>query len=445
MLDVEYLRNPQPSARPMIYKYRTGVLRKAVVAALREQVTAEGGFLMSCTPAELYSQFTTGNLFEFLHKVISVCDWKVSSGGMSESHVAETLVCLKLEDTDRVAIFVPPKSSLKRHALWPSVEDAASVIEEPEITSRTLLPVLKYLEESTKLAKGLSLTSQPAFMASFENFLQVGGDLAELICAFEDRVVTRTDPRTGRFDAERQANEDAYDRGSNSLFSSLRNLVFQRSRQELVSLLAALSERAQRGQVATEIMADLHCSTSRLLQAQAEGPRSGWRARAGQCGTDSILGEEHAVWLWTVVFLAWEDCLIESSKSMATGERRGPSILIPAFDQLVRTFLDRSAREREGECMGGLWSDLDVVLAKVDGREHGRLSVARLRTVRNLARCLAPANGQHRPWLARLLRAVSRPSTRRTVSATEWKRRGTEREFLERRSAGLRLVRASRR
>ena len=405
MLDVDFLRERPRPDRPIIYRYRSGVLRGKVRAIVRDWVEAEGGTLTTCKPAALLGELHGANLFRSSDKGFTVCDWRRGS----EQPAEEVLLALsdfQSRGESRIALFVPIACSLAREPLWSTAEGSAFVIEEPEVCARTLLPVLRYLEQSTDLAPGLTLTLQPAFVSSFDEFLEDGGELPDLIRAFEDRVVTRTDPQTLVFDDRQHRRDEVHKRGPLSSLSLLRRLVADEDSWQLISLVRSLNERRRQGWAVAPLIADVYRITRRLLR-EIDRPSVSQSVQYGG-HPSGYVAQEYRSLLWAALLLAWEDRLRQSTRSMATSEGRGPNIFASAVDQLGRVFLARSSWQHDRDGMEGLWPDLNAALAKVDGYESDRVAVARASVVRGLARRLAAGDrGAARLWLTQLHRTVS--------------------------------------
>jgi hypothetical protein len=283
---------------------------------------------------------------------------------------------------------------------------ASFLIEEPVITGETLSPVLCYLEDSTDLADKPKLSTQLGFVASFDQFLRDGGDLADLIVAFEDRVLTRTDPNTHVFDVQRFSLDQNHSQGRTSPARQVHDLIAQRDAWDLVALVCELDQRYWQGWTATRVIAELHRVTGLLLQ----GADKGSEPHRHVAGTQPAIADEkeRVTLLWAALVLVWEARLVSAARSEAIGSRWGANVLFAALDQLGRAFLDRAAWARKADLLEGLWPELQAALSQVARCECDRLSGARVKTLRGLVQRLASVDpDQGLTWLTRLRKVTT--------------------------------------
>ena len=196
MLDVEFLLARPSFNTPLIYLYRSGVLRAPMRKCLEEIGSALGRELFSCEPEELFSVLAGASLLSGFN----ICDWSRETRALPNWTVERTLELLASPDCGDCALFLRANSPLTTHPNWPRVEAASLVLEEPLLTPDTLPAVLRYLEATTDLADDPNFLAQPGFVESFDDLLEDGkAGLCDAMREFDGLVLTQTDPKTNEF------------------------------------------------------------------------------------------------------------------------------------------------------------------------------------------------------------------------------------------------------
>lgn len=398
MLDVEFLLNP-PSilSRPLVYRYRSGLLRGRFKKALRA-IAERNGELVPCTPAELPYLSVGGGLFPSFVQ----CDWP--AGRTKPSELDDALAALA--DQDRaLAVLIPESHSLFNRAAWPSASRACLVVEEPIVSSVSLDAILSYFvrHEAPDFAKGL--LGQRSFRDYFERLVADGNcpDLPSFRQEFDRVVLLHVDPTTGVFSNEGAV---ADPRGArNELLRPLRKFVGQNDPGALSDLLHGLAARFPSGRSGRELADELGRLTQNLFAAAGSASRG--RARGTERAPQDRSGDRDqiaiGVVLWAAVLLAWTPRLSEVGSAMARKPVADASLV--EIDQLGREFIRRLTRASQADPVSGLWSALEQVIriAKVV-RAEGEQEPETVQGV--LVKVLAPALGEARPgeprWISRL-------------------------------------------
>jgi hypothetical protein len=146
MLDVEYLLNPPAAIRPLVYRYRSGILRAPMKKALREIAERDGGMVFDCSPSELPSFCAGGHLFSG----IPICDWPVGQNAASGAETISALQAICIADCQPFALFVREGSALLRRPQWLDGEKACLVVEEPVVEPDTFVPFSNILHIEAK-------------------------------------------------------------------------------------------------------------------------------------------------------------------------------------------------------------------------------------------------------------------------------------------------------
>ena len=234
-----------PMDRPLVYRYRSGVLRSRMIAAVRRLAERRGLELRREQPP-LLAGFDQADLFR---GQLLLFDWPSGpTKGFSRRALERSLSLLATRADGPSVHFVDLISRVGRDPGWEAVARGALVIEEPTITRDSLLPVLRYLVATTDLAPGADLLGQRGFVASFAGLVEERAGLPAVIQAFEERVLLCTDPATNWYDEVRYRRDVVGRQGQRALLPHLRDLVALRREGDLVDLLCGLDERrAERG------------------------------------------------------------------------------------------------------------------------------------------------------------------------------------------------------
>ncbi|AWO88409.2 MULTISPECIES: hypothetical protein [Bradyrhizobium] len=395
MLDVEFLQDlPATLAQPVVYRYRSGLLRGPLKRALLAIAERDGNEVVTCTPVELpYLSAADGLFPSFV-----LCDWPAGRSKISELDA----VLAALTDRDRpLAVLVPESHVLFKRPSWPDAGRKCLVVEEPIVSSETLDAILEYLARDVTVGID-GLLDQKAFRDYFERFIADGGclDLPGLKQQFDRVLLLHVDPETGIFSdvgamADRRASR-------NELLRPLRGLVGSNDPRMLSDLLHGLAARFPSGRSGRELADELGRLSQNLfvtMGAKASRGRSRGIERARE--TSGHLDQlKTNVSLWTAVLLAWTPRLSAiGSRDSATRPVADTSLV--EVDQLGREFTRRMSQLDRGDPLSGLWSPVEQVirLVALEGEEPETVQGV-------LARALARELGEERPgeprWIGRL-------------------------------------------
>lgn len=138
MLDVEFLLERPSFDIPLIYLYRSSVLRAPMRKCLAELGSTLGLEVSSCEPQELLSVLGGASLLPGFN----ICDWTRETRALPNERVELTLTSLASHDCGDCALFLPAKSPLTAHPNWATAEAASLVLEERLLTPDTLRSTL---------------------------------------------------------------------------------------------------------------------------------------------------------------------------------------------------------------------------------------------------------------------------------------------------------------
>jgi len=395
MLDVEFLLNPPVTlSRPLVYRYRSGLLRGRFKKALRE-IAERDGELVPCTPNELpYLSVGEGLFPSFVQ-----CDWP--AGQTKPSELDDVLAALT--DQDRpLAVLIPESHGLFNRASWPSASRACLFVEEPIVSSATLDAILSYLVRHDAPVFAEGLLGQRSFRDYFERLVADGGcpDLPSLRQEFDRVVLLHVDPTTGAFSNEGAV---ADPRGArNELLRPLRKFVGQNDPGALSDLLHGLAARFPSGRSGRELADELGRLTQNLF-AVAGSPSLG-RARGTERPPQHSSGYRDqvatGVVIWAAVLLAWTARLSEVGSAIVARRPVADASLVEV-DQLGREFIRRLTRANQADPVSGLWSALEQVIkiVRLEGEEPETVQGV---LVSVIARGLGQATPGEPRWISRL-------------------------------------------
>lgn len=390
VLDVEFLLNPPINlSRPLVYRYRSGLLRGRFKKALRE-IAERNGELVPCTPTELpYLSVGNGLFPSFVQ-----CDWP--AGRTKVSELDDVLAALT--DQDRpLAVLIPECHGLFNRASWPSASRACLVVEEPIVSSVSLDAILSYLVRHDAPAFAEGLLGQRSFRDYFERLIADGGcpDLPSLRQEFDRVVLLHVDPTTGTFSNEGAVADPR--RARNELLRPLRKFVGQDDPGALSDLLYGLSARFPSGRSGRELADELGRLTQNLFAVAGSASRG--RARGTERPPQISSGYRDQMVLWAAVLLAWTPRLSEVGS--ATARKPVADASLVEVDQLGRDFMRRLAQANQTDPVSGLWSALEQVIKIVRLEEEEPETVQGL-LVSVLARGLGEVTLGEPRWISRL-------------------------------------------
>ena len=404
MLDVEFLLERPSFDIPLIYLYRSSVLRAPMRKCLAELGSTLGLEVSSCEPQELLSVLGGASLLPGFN----ICDWTRETRALPNERVELTLTSLASHDCGDCALFLPAKSPLTAHPNWATAEAASLVVEERLLTPDTLPPVLRYLEATTDLADRPNFLAQPGFVESFDDLLDDRkAGLCDAMRAFDRLVLTQTDPKTNEFDVRRREINQLLRFGRTSLLSQLRALVDRRHHSDLVQFIVSLEERYRSGVTAQVMVADTYRMTDSLLRTLYEASRQ-WAGKTIMSGGTVRRSSHMNGPLWAALLLVREHQLIDSSRVQDFRRRRGPDMTIVRFEQMGRDFLARAERGCREDPLAGLWAALRRALMTHETEGVGTLAINRAKMTQSLAHYLGAAPERGRiAWLDKLHRLVA--------------------------------------
>ncbi|MCW5701781.1 MAG: hypothetical protein KIT82_04285 [Bradyrhizobium sp.] len=377
MLDVEFLINP-PSIldRPLIYRYRSGILRARVKKIVRVIAEQQGKELVQCSTAELPSYCVGGGLFPSM----ALCDLQAPSTGRSGPNEISALQALSHEHAEVAILFVEEGHPMLKEAAWSIAARSCVIVEEPEVTTSTVTPILEYLVRQSEFVRNPDLLAVREFRSHFDDFIAEHKrlDLPSFKQEFDRTVLLHVEPKTGEFLRSKAACKQQL--GPNRIMQPLRGLVERADPSQLPELLHGLAVRFPSGRTGREI-ADELARHAQTLFKPGVGSQPTRRIRTGfrrHCAMPGGGTPRVNFWLWAAIVLAFTPRLFRIELQ---GARRRPvaDLSLVTIDQMGREFLRRLPGEHGGDPLSGLWSELEEAVLRVrDEAEDERTAQGKL-------------------------------------------------------------------
>jgi hypothetical protein len=366
MLDIDLLRDEPTLEKPILYVYRSGVLRRRFKEFLEELSKRQGLILTPCFPHEI---LTAGPPSGFFGEIYRLCDWPIGGQRVASESVEKVAHVLASGLATKIALLLPEANPLARHPFWAAIEERCCVVEEARVTPDTLMAYLRYFDEETDLAPPGSFLRQENFRDHFADVADDGEiSVAELMRRFDEVILTRT--KGGSNVVEPPDPEDRVAKAQTpALLRVLRSLVADRDSDELLNLAAIMSNRRQRGWSYVTRHDDLYRTAGALITSPSSPSAQPWRKRRAPAQRSDGRREL----LWCGVLLGWEEALSRSP----SGGRRTPEMFSVIVDQMARDYLCRSSDLDRSDPLLGLWAEIrDALRRGVEARTGG---IARFR------------------------------------------------------------------
>jgi hypothetical protein len=323
MYDFEFFRSwrQEPTQRPILYVYKTGVRRKEMRAVVQGRVA---------TPIETVSADNVGDVLTGRNLFAGPTLYLVDLGETWDDELLRDLLAkVSRPGHDIAGIFVRETARYRRHPVWRQVERATFCVREPRVTAHTLRPILLSLQDTTDLAESPDLVSQPGFVSSFAHLVEQGASLADLKNAF-DVALCSLDPATNIFI---ESARDQVDSVSPPSFKALvTNFLTDQDESTKAALTSAVDEALSSGATTQSVYQRLFSASASLLVELVE-PK-----RARQTKSTAIVQPKDGA-LWGALLLARYG---RFASAMGVGIRaKGPQPGTLVAEELAADFLQR--------------------------------------------------------------------------------------------------------
>ncbi|MBM7486725.1 hypothetical protein ACVWWI_000159 [Bradyrhizobium sp. USDA 3686] len=387
MLDVEWMLSPAPFSGLLLYSYRSGVLRAAVLRHLREIAEQMGVEVASYDAATLGNMWSVPALLDELR----ICDLTSAE----TQPTAEELLSLAVERPAAPTVIMAPASS--KHMRKGS---NFLHVEEPRVTSANLAKVMRYLASTSDLTTPDLASRQEVLFGHFRRWIEEQGHvpLPEVMQEYDHAVVQYSIPHAGEKGVGGGGFAPA---GRSYLMGSLQCFLASDETFALSQLLRALAMRKERGAKDTDVVDQLLKASIRVQEISCCGGRR-WSGRSGAWSSASVASEVSL--LWSVLLLRWSFA--------CTSNRTDPAqmALLVEFDHFCRDFKNR-LQDLAADPLTGCWTgirDAFRAISVIDESERPDPAKELLRSVSRHAVCRQPY-----PWIEKLHRTVGRAESYR--------------------------------
>jgi hypothetical protein len=338
VLDIDLLAERAPFAGVVIYRYKTGFLRPAVLQLIEELSGRAGTMYSAYEVSDLVRRWNEAEAETFFPG-IRVCD-------LGEPRLAHRGFG-KLKPLFSVEAGQPTIIMLPFAKYNDGFHPGALVVDEPVVTERNILRLLQYVANNTDLPGAIQFYSQIAFQTYFRKWIEVEGRayLPKLIEEFENAILLYSEPGSGVFCSPRR--DEAGPPTRSFLVSALNRYLRHQGADTRAGLLRAISVRRVRGYADHTIISDLVVASRNVVE------KVGQQTRGHHVATPSAEASPEAVLLWGALILAWDRK--NACGSVGSGDRRLP--LPIAVEHLCHDF---EARVSDLVCdpLVEVWSDL---------------------------------------------------------------------------------------
>ncbi|MBH5385737.1 hypothetical protein [Bradyrhizobium diversitatis] len=387
ILDVEWSLCPIPFEGVMVYRYRSGILRRRLRQQLRELAQRSSVEITHCDAAEAKARWSVPGLFDEMR----ICDLS----GHGNDKVVRGLLASAIEAPAAPTAILMPAS-------FGGFDLPAEVlhVEEAYVTKSNIGKVAQFLSETSDLMSPDLKLRQGELHLRLRRWIEDRGKalLPEAMQVF-DSAILRLSYR-GRCEAATPADQGFEGATRSRLVASLRRFLVSEEALALSDLLQALAIKQERGWNTSDLVVDLVEASLRVVETSGSvsiSPDSRSRERL----SGSIFVAEEVALLWGALLLTW-------SRSFMTDQAdQGPVEMLVELEHLCRDF-----RKRLGDLardpLSGCWTRLRDVfhaISDIDESETGDQDPGK-----EILRVISRKNLNHRgySWLGKLHRTAVR-------------------------------------
>jgi hypothetical protein len=401
MCDVEYLLDPQTVSRPIVYRYRSGVLISAVHSALDRMVGQQGRYFLPADPFEFHEALSGTTLFD---ESIQFCYWPRRKTRAVAKQGWEIVRALADDDSRPGILFAHIEDSIFKQPNWSRVGRRSLILDEAVASPEAVGRIVDYLFTVTDLPS--CPIDRSRVIRHFQIVLEQEGreGFDQFAHRFDVAMLLHCDADTGKFAPPPPQVADSLDRSY--IMGPLRRLVEGQREEAIDDLVVNLGVRLRiRGEKAVRILSSLCELTTILLDHKGAGTERGGVSKGGE-GTRF----DTEVVLWSAVLLVW-------GHRMLIAQSRVNEKLVPMADasltllaQMVRDFYTRATTGCQSNPIFDLWPEIQIVLRDYsESRALIPRPRARDQTIAALAARLAAgrSNSLRPGWIAELDQLMS--------------------------------------
>lgn len=421
MLDVDFLLNPIPFDRHVIYRFRTGALRRhlrdALIRVSKPMVSADldtqnilqGGSGLFADDYISYINLSPSNdpcgtkkarkgAARNPNRALVPLELQLSgdlNGSATrrlERQRADQIVAALAGDCENPAvIFAREDHLIFRHLEWVNAQAKCLLIEEVVPTKSTIQSIIAFLEQDTDLlpepSRRTCVARTKYLRESFERGVEdrIIRSLRDAIHEFDRVVLLHSDRDTGKFVGPSHLAENG-GAPELDLFAALRQFVGAAENQPLAAVLQRIDGLHRDAADARFVVEKLCRATIRLMSLLSND-------RAA--GRPLVVNEMNLI-IWICTLLVWAEILIENGDREAR-DGAAVTLFVVRTEQLLQEFLSRAGPGASIDPMHDRWRELTGLYSSSTKREG---SFDRL--LRDFGRFVAARSFEAKEWLKRL-------------------------------------------
>lgn len=345
MRDIELLTTEGPFSGAVIYRYRSGVLRKSMIAWAEAAAKRQEQDCIHLGYEDLaIDWFNENSLFPGTRICVpppgsSKKAIKLLRPFLEAAPASPTLICVRAD-----------KSNDVRH---PGI----AVVDELVVTPATLPAALRYLAATSDLIGVDAICAQDAFRRHFRHWLEMetSVSLPELMQEFDRAILLYADVRSNVFEPPSEFGPSSPERSQ--LIAALAAYLVRQDAISRAGLLRAIALRKVRGSVDDEIVSDLLVASQKmLLKCERRGDR-----RSGR-GHDLAISVDVAL-LWVALMLAWGAPAGVDSTQETVHVRNGARPVFLEVERMCHDF-ERRAHLLADNPLDGYWGHLSELASR---------------------------------------------------------------------------------
>jgi len=393
ILDVSFLAQPDVS-RPIIYRYRDGLLLSRVRKKIQELLDRDGGGFRATTPNTLIQTVKHAGLFD---DYVPYFEWPKNRSRALASLATGVLEELREGDSQKVVLFAPENSNLFDSAEWLQATEHCLVIEEAVTSAASLPEIMKYYWSMTDLPycpldRGL-VQLQLLSLEFDKRYPRLG----QFISAVDRAMLLHYEAEGGTLSASCLTNKDAVERSN--ILRPLRRLL-ENEPEAIEDLVYAVEIKLRRQLLAADEIAVQMFELARdLLREDGGGDEPSHAAE------DDRLRKV----LWAVTCLVGLPHLLRTAEAMHELVADPPETFLAQFDLLCRDFQRRLSCDSRNP-FADWWSAVESILIRFEQGCDMPWPSSEERLLSALSESLAGLQGKtdKAPWVRRLATIVRR-------------------------------------
>lgn len=398
ILDIDWLLCPISFEGVLIYRYRSGILRRRLLRHLRELAEQSSVVITYCDAAEAKARWFEPGLFD----EIRICDLSAHKNNRAVRGLLASAI-----DTPAAPIAILMPASLSGFDMPAGILR----VEEPYVTKSNIRKVTQFLVETSDLISPELRLRYAELHSHLRRWIGDHGkaSLPEAIQEFDYAILRLSNH--GHHKGPTTAERDFEAANRSRLIVSLRRFLASEGAFVLSDLLQALAIKKDRGWNARDLVDDLVQASLRVIETidSVSITRASWgRERLSR----PVFVAEEVALLWNALLLAWSDSLALDQADLDRVK------IIVEFEHLCRDFRKR-LEDLAGDPLSGCWKRLRGVFLATSGMDESETGDQdpRKEILRVISR--KTLNRQDYPWLAKLHRTAVRALSFRRVAASE--------------------------